>query len=300
MSFTLTKTKRSGEYPIAKVRGGSDNGSYLYLNKHKASLFDIPKTKLEKYNLTETDEAELNDALKSGLEPDDENLTKIFYMCMDYIKEKQSKFTLRTGGKLEALPNPKVVEKVLISGISGSGKSTFASNYIKNYLKRHRNNNFYIISSVDEDEVLDKLQPERIDYNELAEHGIDMGELENSIVLFDDIGTIQPKSVRKVVEGVRDHLLETGRHNNTAVITISHIIQNQHESRRTLNEAQSIVLFPKSNARAIKKYLSEYQQFSKDLISRCLNLKSRWVMIKLSSSGVIKPLVIYEKGCFVI
>lgn len=300
MSFTLTKTKRSGEYPIAKVRGGSDDGKYLYLNKHRASLSDIPKTKLDKLDLTETDKAELNDALKSGLEPDDEGLTKIFYNFMDYIKLKNCKFTLRSGGKLEPLPNPKIVEKVLISGISGSGKSTFAANYIKNYLKQHRENNFYIISSVDNDEVLDRLQPERLDYNEIAEDGISLDELEDSIVLFDDIGTIQPKSVRKVVEGLRNSLLECGRHVRTAVIAISHLITNHHESRITLNEAQSIVLFPRSNARAIRKYLSEYQNYDKALISRCLNLKSRWFMIKLTSSSVAMPIIIYEKGCFVI
>jgi len=300
MSFTLTKTKRSGEYPIAKVKGGADNGSYLYLNKHRASLSDIPKSKLDKLNLTETDKAELNDALKSGLEPDDEELTKIFYSFIDYIKEKNCKFTLRTGGKLQPIPAPKVVEKVLISGISGSGKSTFASNYIREYLKQHRDNNFFIISSVDEDEVLDKLDPERLDYNEIAQDGIDMSELEDSIVLFDDISTIQPKSVRKVVEGVRDHLAEIGRHSRTSIINISHLITNHHESRRILNEAQSVVLFPKSNARAIKKYLAEYQNFDKDLISRCLNLKSRWFMLKGVPSGVHVPIILYEKGVFCI
>jgi adenylate kinase family enzyme len=300
MSFTLTKTKRSGEYPIAKVRGGADDGKYLYLNKHRASLSDIPKTKLDKLDLSETDKAELNDALKSGLEPDDENLTKIFYNFLDYIKEKNCKFTLRTGGKLEPLPNPKVVEKVLISGISGSGKSTFAAQYIRNYLKQHRGNNFFIISSVDEDEVLDRLEPERLDYNEIAQDGIDMSELEDSLVLYDDIGTIQPKSVRKVIEGTRDHLLETGRHSRTSVINVSHLITNHHESRRILNEAQSVVLFPKSNARAIKKYLVEYQNFDKDLISRCLNLKSRWFMIKGTPSGVHVPIIISEKSAFCI
>ena len=300
MSFTLTKTKRSCEYPIAKVRGGKDNGAYLYLNKHRASLADIPKTKLDKLNLSDTDKAELNDALKSGLEPDDEELTKIFYNFLDYIKEKNCKFTLRTGGKLEPLPNPKIVEKVLISGISGSGKSTFAAEYIRNYLKQHRGNEFYIISSVDEDDVLDKLEPERLDYNNIAEEGIHLNELEDSIVLFDDISTIQPKSVRKVVEGVRNSLLECGRHSRTSVIAISHLITNHHESRITLNEAQSIVLFPRSNARAIRKYLSEYQQFDKDLISRCLNLKSRWFMIKGVASGVHVPIIIYERGAFCI
>lgn len=300
MSFTLTKTKRTGENPIAKVRGGADDGKYLYLNKHRASLTDIPKTKLDKLNLSETDKAELNDALKSGLEPDDEYLTKIFYSFCDYIKEKNCKFTLRTGGKLSPLPNPKVVEKVLISGISGSGKSTFAAEYIRNYLKQHRKNGFYIISSVDEDDVLDKLDPDRLDYDEIAQDGIDMSELEDSILLFDDIGTIQPKSVRKVIEGVRDHLLEVGRHSRTSVINISHLITNHHESRRILNEAQSVVLFPKSNARAIKKYLTEYQNFDKDLISRCLNLKSRWFMIKGVPSGVHVPIIIYERGAFCI
>ena len=302
MSFTLTNTKRIGQNPIARVRGGKDDKKYLYLNPYKPQLSHVPKSVLEKLQLTDTELEEVNNALESGLEPDTKKLTKIFYDLVELLKERNCKFTLRTGGKLEPLPNPKVVEKVLISGISGSGKSTFASNYIRNYLKikENRNNEFYIISSVDQDDVLDKLEPERLDYNEIAEDGISLDELEDSIVLFDDIGTIQPKSVRKVIEGVRDHLAEIGRHNRTSIINISHLITNHHESRRILNEAQTIVLFPKSNSRAIKKYLAEYQNFDKDLINRCLNLKSRWFALKLPPSGVPVPIIIHEKGAFVI
>ena len=302
MSYTLTETKRIGQNPIAKVRGGKDNKKYLYLNPYKPQLSHVPKSVLEKLELTDKELEELNSALQSGLEPDSKKLTKIFYDLVELLKERNCKFTLRSGGKLEPLCNPKVVEKVLISGISGSGKSTFASNYIKNYLKikQNRNNNFYIVSSVDEDEVLDRLEPERLDPEEIAEDGIDLDELEDSIILFDDIGTIQPKSVRKVIEGARDHIAEVGRHNRTSLINISHLITNHHESRRILNEAQSIVLFPKSNSRAIKKYLAEYQNFDRDLIKRCLNLKSRWFMIKLPPSGVPVSIIIHEKGSFVV
>ena len=302
MSFTLSKTKRVGLNPIAKVRGGSDDKSYLYLNPYKPEIAHVPKNVINSLNLSDSDKEELDSALKSGLEPDSKRLTKIFYDLVELLKERNCKITLRNGGKFEVIPNKNFVEKVLICGVSGSGKSTFAAQYVKNYLKlkENRNNPFYIVSSVDEDEVLDRLEPERLDVDELASEGMPLDDLENSIILFDDIGTIQPKGVRKAIEGMRDNIAECGRHTKTSLVNVSHLITNHHESRRMLNEATSIVLFPKSNMRAIKKYLAEYQSFDKDLINRCLNLKSRWFCIKLTSSGVKQPLIVSEKNAFLI
>ena len=52
-----------------------------------------------------------------------------------------------------------------VTGVSGSGKSTWSSQYIKNYLKQNKKNPFYVLSNVDEDEVIDILNNFYTKYN---------------------------------------------------------------------------------------------------------------------------------------
>jgi hypothetical protein len=60
-----------------------------------------------------------------------------------------------------------------------------------------------------------------------------------------------------------------------------------------------IVLFMKSNARAIKNYLKSYECWDNDQISRLLNLNSRWCMIYKGLDNC-PPYVLYEKGVYII
>jgi hypothetical protein len=134
MSFKLSKQKKlNNKLPIAKIIGGVNDKKYLYLSDHTYNLKDCPADILNKISIKE--KQILDNSLKTGLEPEDENLTKIFYDCKEFIKKKNCKFILRDKGKLEYVPSTKFIERVLVAGISGSGKSTWSSKYIKNYLK---------------------------------------------------------------------------------------------------------------------------------------------------------------------
>jgi len=297
MSFKLSKNKKfKGMSPIARVRGGKEDKMYLYLETPPYKISDVSKEVLEEVN--EEEYKILEDAIHQNLEPDEEKLTDVFYKCKDYLKNKTSKYTLRSGGKLEPLPHPKLVEKILVSGISGSGKSVFCSRWIYNYLKKHRKNNFYIFSSVDEDEPLDKLGAERPDAYDVACDGMDLEDVENSIFLFDDIATISDRGTRKGIEALRNDLLECGRHYSASVVCTSHLITNGWESRRVINESLGICLFPKSNAKHIKAYLKNYEQWNECDILRCLHLNSRWFF--LVKNPIYPHYVIHEKGCYLV
>lgn len=298
MSFKLSKQKKlsNNKFPIARVRGGKDDKMYMYLNLTPYDIKDVSKEILEECN--EEEYKILQDAIHQDLEPDQEILTDIFYKCKDYLKNKTSKFTLRSGGKLEPLPHPKLVEKILVSGISGSGKSVFSSRWIYNYLKQNRKNNFYIFSSVDEDECLDKLSPERPDAYEVACDGMNLEDVENSLFLFDDIATISDTGTRKGIEAFRNDLLECGRHYSASVVCTSHLITNGWNSRRVINESLGICLFPKSNAKHIKSYLKNYEQWEDKDILRCLHLNSRWFF--LVKNPMYPHYVLHEKGVYLI
>ena len=298
---TKKNIKRGSEtiYPIAQIIGGKDNGKYLYFDDVKLSIDDLKQDFVKSLQLSKEDRKILDESIREGLEPENEELVDKFYKIVEQIEEQKKKgFVLRSGGKLQPLPNFNRIEKVYISGISGSGKSTFASNFIKEYLKFKKKNEFFVISNVQEDEVLDKLKPIRIDLEDedsLAETRAD--DFFDSIVLFDDTDTISNSLVRRFVQNLRDTLLEEGRHYNATTVAVSHVLCNYMATRKLLNESTSVVFFPKFGSDAHNyRFLKNHCMYSDDIIRRLLNLNSRWVALYRTSPNY----VIYEKGVFLL
>lgn len=230
---------------IAKIKGGKNDGKFIYLNNSKG----------------------------------------------------EKKIELDSDSKLQPLPNKLIVEKIYISAPSGSGKSTYAGKWIGEYVKMFKDNELYLFSSIDYDKVLDKHNPTRIILDqELLNDPIKPKELSNSLVIIDDCDTIRDVKIRKYIENMRDWLLEQGRHYKINLLITSHLLSNYSSTRRVLNEATSVVVFPKSGSGTyhIKNFLKSYCGFDKEQIEKFLNLNSRWVAIYRS----YPQYVIYEKGCY--
>ena len=295
------KIKRHGEtiYPIARIVGGTQDGLYLYFDNVQLNLKDLKPEFVKSLNLSTDDRKILEKAISESLEPVVEDLVPKYYKIIEQLEQQKKRgFVLRSGGKLQPLPDFNRIEKIYISGISGSGKSTFASNFVKEYLKEKKKNEFFVISNVEEDEVIDKLKPVRIDLeDEDALSEIRSDDFYDSIVLFDDTDTIGNGMVRKFVQHLRDDILECGRHYNTTVIAVSHVLQNYYATRKLLNEATSVVFFPKVGSNNHNyKFLKQHCLYDEDTIRRLLNLNSRWVALYRTHPNY----VIYEKGVFLI
>ena len=294
MSFILNDTKKNA---LAIVKGGEFKNKYLHIrNNNNFSISDIPNNLKE--NLDDNEKDILNNSIKEKLQPKEEKLENKYYELMNYLKEKKKKdFILRKGGKFEVMPIKKnnLTEKLYICGVSGAGKSTYAGSFIKKYLKENPENEFFLISNVNQDEILDKLYPIRIDIN--IEEPLEMEDLKNSVVLFDDIDTIQNKNIRNYFYNLLDDLIQTGRHYNITIIFTSHIIMNYKKTRNILLENTSMTMFINSgnNLQNIK-YLKNYCNFNNSQINKILNLNSRWVSIYKSNPEY----VIYEKGIYLI
>ena len=185
-------------------------------------------------------------------------------------------------------------EKLYICGVSGAGKSTYCSMFIKKYLKIYPENEFFLISNVENDYILDKLNPIRIDIKNLEEE-ITTEEIKNSIVLFDDIDTITNKNTRNYIYNLLDNLIQCGRHYNITIIFTSHIIMNYKKTRNILLENTATTLFI-NNGNNIQniKYLKNYCGFINSQITKILNLNSRWITIyKTNPQYVIGEKQIY-------
>ena len=302
MSFILKPKKpkfgTGNGVAIARVRGGKDDKKFLVLKNYKKNLNDLPKEFVK--TIPPEDIKDLEEALHIGLPPERVELEELYYKILaQFSKLKQKGFVLRSGGKLEPMVKDNQVEKIYVAGISGSGKSTYSSRYITNYLKKYRDNEFYIFSNVDADECLDKLDPVRIDLQNLESNPVSDEELEDSVCLFDDIATIANPRVRKITQNVLENLLEQGRHTNTTVICCAHVIMNYGQTRRLLNEATSVVIFPKAGSNNLnEKYLKNYGGFNDDGIQKILHLPSRWVAIYRTLHPA--QYVLYEKGAYLV
>jgi hypothetical protein len=201
--------------------------------------------------------------------------------------------------KLFPLPQ-KFSERIYVPAPSGSGKSTFIGMYLDELKKAFPNKKrkLFVFSRVEKDPPLDKHKPIRIPLEEafFDKNPLAIKDFENSIIIFDDIDTILNKKVVKYVRNFRDDILETGRHYNISILSTSHLIANFLATRTLINEANSIVLFPRgSSFAAVANFLERYLGFTRNQIRMVENLPTRWIWFWKE----YPKYAIHEKGAFI-
>jgi hypothetical protein len=217
------------------------------------------------------------------------------------MEKEISKHVHINNGHFEIIPLIKEnqVQKCFISGQSGSGKSTWISNYAQTYKKLFPNNSIYVISRHNEDPVLDKIKGiKRLELDEeILEAEIDIEDFKDSLIILDDIETISDKKINKLITNLRDDLLQNCRHHNIYLCCVSHSILNYGYTRSLILESDLIVFFPRSGGYQIKRYLKEYQGYNKEQINIIMRLPSRWVCI---NKNTYPPSVISENDIYIL
>ncbi len=202
-----------------------------------------------------------------------------------YLNEQGPGFDHITVNKPERLspyPDPNHRQVIYVAGASGSGKTTYASQYIYNYLELFPNNKVYVFSRLELDQNLDAMGCIAIPINEELSKVDIINDISNALCLFDDIDTIPNKKIKDLVFNIQNDILETGRHKNIYIIVTSHLLNgNDKKNTRTiLNEAQQITFFPKGgNVRQIRYLLKEYLGFDGKQIDKILKIPSRWITV---------------------
>jgi adenylate kinase family enzyme len=191
-----------------------------------------------------------------------------------------------------------------VAGPSGSGKSTYCANIIKEYIKLKKNIDIYIFSRTEykNDSAYKNLKMIQIEINEeLLTNGIDIEKeiRPNSIMLFDDINTIQNENLKKYMEKLITDIMEVGRKLKINCIVTNHlIIPNERKyARILLNEIQYLTVYPKSgSSQQISYVLKTYFGLTQKQIKTVLKLNSRWVTI----CKMYPITVISENGVYII
>ena len=170
-----------------------------------------------------------------------------------------------------------------ITAPSGSGKSYYTRQFIEDYHKAYPKRNVYVFSSLSECATLDKLKYlKRIKIKEAKFLGMDLTaqDFKESLCIFDDTDCITNKLIKLKVFTLLNSILETGRHFKVSCVFTSHNANMGLDTKRILNEAHSITIFPRNMGnRQLKYLLGEYMGFSKDEIKKLKKCNGRWVSI---------------------
>lgn len=173
---------------------------------------------------------------------------QLVYICPDRNGDFDH-LKMDSNAKLKIIPNYNIEREILyIPGASGSGKSYYAKQYMKEYKRLFPDRDLIVISKVDEDESIDELPLKRVNIEALVDNPFEMEDLKNCCVLLDDVDILSDKDQLKAVENLRNQILEIGRHSGTSAVTTTHnATRSGGKSITQCTEAHIVVIFPRSS-----------------------------------------------------
>jgi len=289
--LSFDKTDKSSR-PIARVKGGANDGEILFLNegavggrkpkptfnriryaKELPSLRPMERTKAF---------ARMEEALEKGkaLDASDHDEVKACYEKIQSDSKSDKAVELDDDGQFELLPNPDPAKREVwyIAGQSGSGKSYVAKGLASFYHKLFPERGVYLVSKLNEDATLDTLKfLKRVNIQSFVDDYPDLDEFKDCMVIFDDYDTLTGQA-EKVITKIVDDLAIMGRHTNTTILCLSHYLTNYKKTRLLLNEATHIVVYPLSTSyHALRYLLKNYVGIDEEDLKKHRKLGSRWL-----------------------
>lgn len=184
---------------------------------------------------------------------------------------------------------PKFDRHIFIAGASGSGKSYFVAQLLRHDKQKRK---VTLFSKVQEDKAFAGLKRKMKDrFHQIIITSEDdlmdlpmAHELDGHVVVFDDIDTFSPNIAAHLREYMND-LLETGRHSNITTIATSHELKAYGKTKKNMNEAEWVVLFPATNQMLSEKFLKDSLGMLKaqrtHIISKAA--RNRYMIVKTST-----------------
>ncbi len=152
-------------------------------------------------------------------------------------------------------------DAINIYGISGSGKSYWASQYCKRYKKLYPKRSMYLITTnKSDDDHYKNMGIKKLDLSDreiIDECDMDETTFTDSLVIFDDIET-HDRGIDLFVRQLRDLLFLKSRKHGTNIINVIHKSLDGHKSLIPNIECTGCIIFPRYNWSGAKRLLETY------------------------------------------
>lgn len=199
-----------------------------------------------------------------------------------YIEDYSDSFKIKDGS-LIAIPHPTKRFCMYIYGPSGMGKSTATERVMKTYNTFFPKREIFLITLVNDPEDFREVKYARVPVEKASLHEIDTSQFKNTLFVFDDTDTILDDGLRDNVLRLRNHILETGRHDNISIVVTTHTFNNRKETKTILGECTLCILFLLENwGTTITNAMKYYFGFDKDVTDKiqAFSNKSRYCIIR--------------------
>lgn len=150
---------------------------------------------------------------------------------------------------------------IFVSGATNAGKSYLIKKMVMNDVRKR---DIVIFSDLKEDKSFEELYetgrtmlPDQVDQTK-------EDPFAQKILIFDD-------DTNKDHLKIRDHFLEKGRHPDSVVICVNHKLQDWHATKKALNEAKYVVMFPAANKIATYNFLKR-MGFKRDELNSIMDV----------------------------
>jgi hypothetical protein len=137
---------------------------------------------------------------------------RTLYLNKEMVEDGKRGIQLNGDLKFQQIPSNNERDVLYISAMSGSGKSYYTAEYVKQYHKKYPKHEVFLFSTIDDDKCLDVLKYiKRINIKSEAfyKSEITAKDFEKSCVIFDDCDVISDKHIKKKVFQILDEILQT-------------------------------------------------------------------------------------------
>ncbi len=190
------------------------------------------------------------------------------------------------------------VDSLMICGMPGAGKSYYAANWIREFVKLYGDDyKIIILSNQKEDDAYKNIKGAkiyRIPLDTLVNDPLELDELAGSVVVLDDIESTDQKTT-KYMMSLRNNLIKNYRQHGERkpiyVLSLLHMPTDGHNTKSLIRLCSGYVIFPTPGNNMYERLYKTYLHLNIDQIKMIENLKSRWVYITNNPR-----LIFYERG----
>lgn len=304
--------------PVAVVCDGVYNNKKIHITED-ASRPDRSLQEEDVYDLLEEEDFKLSSkmfkllkpaersrirkALMEEEEPDEPELVETYNKGRERVDTiLKTELNLPTGFMIP-LPS-REPERVYIAGKSGSGKSTIAAMYMREYLEMFPKRRVILISRHEGEKAYEKIKHtalpielfQRSKGDDEDYEPLDLPDIADSLVVFDDTDNIQDKKISNAILKLNEDIISNGRKYGIHVLTLAHQLMNYKITRNQLNEANRVVFFNTGSTYHIENFLKKYAGLNKGNIEKIKRVPSRWTMISMGHPMY----VLHEHGIFLV